>query len=59
MVVKENPEKYIYVSIIAYFLLHCPQYSVLHILFLEVATENYSLKQVFPETKQSPLKVAR
>ena len=29
---------------IAYFLLHWPLYSVLHILFLEAATENYSLK---------------
>ena len=37
---------------IAYFLLHCPPYSVLHILFLEVATEDRSLKQVFPKTKQ-------
>ena len=30
--------------IIAYFVLHCPLYSALRILFLEVATENYSLK---------------
>ena len=36
--------KELVIFIIAYFLLHCPLYFVLHILFLEVATENYSLK---------------
>ena len=29
---------------IAYFILHYPPYSVLHILFLEAATENHFLK---------------
>ena len=37
--------------IIAYFILHYPPYSVLNILFLKAATENYSLKQVLPKTK--------
>ena len=27
-------------------------------LFLEAGIENYSLKEVFPETKENPLKVA-
>ena len=45
------------IFIIAYFLLHSPSYCVLHILFLEVATENHSLKQVFSRTKQNTLKV--
>ena len=46
------------IFIIAYFILHYTPYPVLHILFLKAATENYSLKQVFSKTKQTPLKVA-
>ena len=42
----------------AYFLLHCPQLSVLYVLFLEAATEKYSLKEVQPKTKQNCLKLA-
>ena len=40
------------IFIITYFQLNCPPGSVLYILFLEAATENCSLKLVFPETKQ-------
>ena len=32
------------IFIIAYFVLHCPPHSMLHILFFEAATGNYSLK---------------
>ena len=32
------------IFIIAYFVLHCPPHSILHILFLGAATGNYSLK---------------
>ena len=35
---------YIRTFIIAYLVLHCPPHSILHILFLEAATESYSLK---------------
>ena len=36
--------KELIMSIIAYFILHYPPYSVLRILFLKAATENYSLE---------------
>ena len=42
---------YIIIFVIAYFSLDYPPYSVLHILLLKAATENHSLKQVFPKTK--------
>ena len=37
------------IFIISYFVLYCPSYSMLHVLFLEAATGSYSLKQVFPK----------
>ena len=49
--------KELIIFIIAYFILHYPPYSVLHILILKAATENYSLEQVFRKTKQTRLKV--
>ena len=36
--------KELIIFIIAYFLMHCPPCSVLHILFMEAPTENYPLK---------------
>ena len=48
--------KELIIFIIAF--LYGPPYSVLHILFLEVATENHSLKLVFFKTRQNSLKVA-
>ena len=50
--------KQLIIFIIAYFIVHYTPYPVLHILFLKATTENYSLKQVFSKTKQTPLKVA-
>ena len=39
-----NIKKELIVFIIVYFILHHPPYFVLHLLFLEAATENYPLK---------------
>ena len=50
--------KQLIIFIIAYFIVHYTPYPVLHILFLKAATENYSLKQVFPKTKYNLLKIA-
>ena len=41
------------IFIIAYFVLLCPPHSMLHILFVETATGNYSLKYVFPKKLNS------
>ena len=44
LVISHCRYKELIIFTIGYFLLRCPLYSISHILSLELATENYSLK---------------